>query len=326
MSGDPHGDIDSGERHRVLPLMVASLLIPSEQADSKHTPHAMAITLDVDTIPGLREVFNRQRAGEEFDVVSRWGALMDADGTESPLALVDFYLPEVNLGVEIIIDVDRYPDSLLAGVRSGTVYLLDTELSQELQQRDISSAIAEYQPLVIKPPDPKLVVGILQQRHDLPFETYQPEFRDVTPELHNNEVCVFIEGTRLITSYAIQYYPDGSPTILIVESALDEIRKAVQEDAKLKDAGHFSPVRSTMSCASTDLPTGISSVGRSSRPSAEPGPGWRLWPAHRAAYIGGTHQGTATRPSALGARPRPVGLTRRGIRKLLLKLPTDSKT
>jgi hypothetical protein len=214
--------------------MVSSLLIPSEHADSKHTPHAMAITLDVDAIPGLRDVFDRQRAGEEFDVECRWGALMDADGTESPLALVDLYLPDVNLGVEIIIDADRYPDSLLAGVRSGTIYLLDPDLSQELQKRDISSAITEYRPLVIKPPDPKPVVGILQQRHDLPLETYQPEFRDVTAESHNAEVCAFIERTRPITSYAIQYHPDGSPTILIVESALDEIREAVHEDAKLE--------------------------------------------------------------------------------------------
>jgi hypothetical protein len=227
-------DIHPERRQHVKPIMVASLEVASMTGRAERPAHAMAITLDLDAVPGLRQVFERQRAGEDFDVISRWGAAVDTECEEAPYALVDFYLPEVDIGVEIAIEVDRYPDSLLAGIRSGTVYLIDPELAGLLQKQDIAATLDEYKPLVLQLPDSKPVIGVLQQRFDFPREIYEPERRAVTPETHRAEVEAFIAGAKAISLLAVQYNDAATPTIVIVEPSVSQIRAGLVHDAHLE--------------------------------------------------------------------------------------------
>lgn len=229
----PRNETDYGPpRHRVVPLMVASLLTPQEGPGARRDPYGMVLTLDVDAIPGLRDVFTRQRGGATFDVVSRWGAAIDNEEDETPLVLVDFYLPEVELAVEIAIDVDDNLDSLLVGIRSGTVVLVDEELSLAFQKTDIATAFAEYQPLVIQPPDPKPAIGVIQQRHELPVEAYQPERREVTPGTSHSELEQFIENTTVVLQSAIQYHRAGTPTIVLVDPGVAPLQAAIAPGAE----------------------------------------------------------------------------------------------
>jgi hypothetical protein len=227
-------DIRPERRHRITPIMAASLEVASPGISTQREAHAMAITIDVDEVPGLRRVFSRQRAGEEFDVISRWGAAVDTEDDAAPYALVDFYLPEVDIGVEIAIEVDRYPDSLLAGIRSGTVFIIDAELSGLLQKCDIASTLDEYKPLALRLPDPKPVIGVLQQRFDLPREAYEPERRPVTPTTQQAEFEAFIVDANPVTTYAIQYRNEGTPTIVIVDPIVRRLRDRIAGDARLE--------------------------------------------------------------------------------------------
>jgi len=129
-------------------------------------------------------------------------------------------------------NVDKYSDSLLAGIRSGKVILIDLELALAMQKEDIWSVLERYRPLVVQPPDAKPVIGVLQQRHDFPREVYEPERRDVTPETSKAELYSFIEDATIISGLAVQYYQDGTPTIVLVDPAVAEIREKLPEDAQ----------------------------------------------------------------------------------------------
>lgn len=225
---------EAGPRQRVLPLMVGSLREPRPSDEVAHPPYGMAITLDVDAISGLSDVIARQRGGEVFDVVARWGAAMDETGEHSPLVLVDFFMPQTGVGAEIGIEVDQFPDSLIAGIQSGRIVLLDSDLSEVLQKRDISATLTEYKPITLEMPDPKPAIGVLQQRFDFPRGVYAPQRRDVTPETSEDDFEEFVAGAALTRLAALQYRPDGAPTIILVDPGSAGTRAQIDEDATVE--------------------------------------------------------------------------------------------
>ncbi len=78
------------------------------------------------------------------------------------------------------------------------------------------------------------MIGVLQQRFDLPREAYEPERRPVTPASQRAEFGAFIANANLVTTYAIQYRDEGTPTIVIVDPIVRKVRERIADDARLE--------------------------------------------------------------------------------------------
>jgi hypothetical protein len=227
------GDLD--KRHRIRPLVVAGALVPDPSGGVDHEAFALVLTVDVDAVPGFREVIDRQREGEEFDVISRWGVAMDQSGVRPPVALIDFFLPEFDLGIEIGIDVDQHPKSILAAIRSQRVLILDTDSYERVQTEDEAAAYLEsIRPFGLAPVDSKPLIGVLQQRFDLPLEHYEPESGEITEE--NREVVLdsMLADARAVAAFGWSVRGDGPATIYLVDPTSSKLRRGLAEDAKVE--------------------------------------------------------------------------------------------
>jgi len=191
-------------------------------SDPYDSPFAMVITILVDAVPGLRDVFKRQRNGEEFDVRSRWASEVDLNGVRSPVVLVDFLILDPLIGVEIPIPVDGHPKPIEAGIRSGLIIVRDPELAEVMQKRNHASALNEYRPLALRPPDPSPIVGVLQQRFDFPRRMSEANsaYEELVP---NSEAArEFAKGTRQISGAYLLYRRGLTPMLILVDSRVGE--------------------------------------------------------------------------------------------------------
>jgi hypothetical protein len=226
---------EEGKRHRLAPMMVGSLSTPDPDGGSNHPPFAMLLTVDVDAVPGFREVVARQEAGEEFDVAARWAAAMDDEGNHPPHAVLDFYLPEFDLGIAIYIDVDEYPNSIQAALRTGRVAIVDPPTSARLQQADdVAAALDEVRAFSVQPPDPAPLVGVLQQRFDFPRERYEPIRETLTPETSAEVANAFLEGGTIVAGAGVFVRGDAPSSIILVDPGSGSLRAELADDAKVE--------------------------------------------------------------------------------------------
>ena len=232
------GSVDLGDvenRHRITPLVVAGALLPDPSGGSGHAPFALMLSIDVDSVPGFREVIDRQRAGEEFDVVSRWGAAVDKSGEHAPLAIVDFYLPEFELGIAIGIDVDEHPGSILTAIQSGLVLILDTDSYERLQMADKSgSLLEELRPFSVQPTDPKALIGVMQQRFNMPLQRYEPERIVLTDENRGEMIAKLFADARPVKGIGVSVRGDGPATIILADPDSASLREKIPEGAKVE--------------------------------------------------------------------------------------------
>jgi hypothetical protein len=226
---------DPEKRHRVRPLVVAGALVPDPSGGVEHEAFALILTLDVDLIPGFREIINRQRNGEEFDVISRWGVAMDKSDEHPPVALIDFYLPEFDLGIEIGIDVDEHPRSILGAIRSRRVLILDPDSYEQLQKAEEGGRFLEsIRPFGLGPADSKPLIGVLQQRFDLPLDHYEPEWNEITEENREALASSVLEGARSVAGVGWSVRGDGPATIFLVDPTYARPRDDLPVDAKIE--------------------------------------------------------------------------------------------
>lgn len=223
------------ERHILKPLVVSSVLLPDPSGAAEHVPVALLVSVNPDDVPGFREILNRQEAGEEFDVNTRWGAGMDEEGEHSPTVLVDFYLPEFELAIVIPIDVDEYPNSIQAGIRTGRVAIVDPDrYLRLLEAPEMGTAMDELRVFTVQPGDPTPAIGVLQQRFNYPRPSYQPEMQTLTPEVSAAVGEKFIEGGRMASAAAFVLRGDGPTTIFLVDPESGPIKEAVSDEAKVE--------------------------------------------------------------------------------------------
>jgi hypothetical protein len=226
---------DESKRHNLVPLVVGSLSIPDPTGGAQHPPFAMLLTVDVDTVPGFRDVLSRQLAGEEFDVFARWAAEIDEGGGSPPQVVLDFYLPELELGISIYIDVDRHPESIQVAIQTGRVIVIDPELSVRLQQEEeIGTALDELRVFSVEPPDPSPLIGVLQQRFDFPREAYEPERHALTPETSAAAAEKFVADGRIVTGAGVCVRGDGPASIVLVDPESGPIAEKIPTGAKVE--------------------------------------------------------------------------------------------
>lgn len=231
-----HTDMgDEEKRHRIVPLVVGSVSVPDPNGGAQHKPLAMLLTIDIDAVPDLREIFRRQQDGEEFDVRARWAAAMDRTGTHPPNLVLDFYLPEFDLGIAIYIDVDEHPKSIQAAILTGRAILVDPERSVQLQEEDeIGTALDELRVFTVQPPDPKPAIGVLQQRFNFPRPTYEPERQAVTAENSEEVAEEFFADSRVAAGAAVYVRGDGPSSIIIVDPESAVLKDRIPDGTRVE--------------------------------------------------------------------------------------------
>jgi hypothetical protein len=204
---------------RVWPLMVGGIGNDGS-LDPYDSPFAMVITIEVNAVPGLREVFTRQRNGEEFDVKSRWGTWVDLAGVKSPVARLDFLILDPKIGVEILVPVDPHRKPIEAGIRSGLIIVRDPELAGAMQKQSPFGALNTHRPLALRPPDPSPVIGALQQRFDFPRKKTEigGPLIELTPSSPASDE--FVNGVRIPRGAHVLYQRGLIPTLILVDPAV----------------------------------------------------------------------------------------------------------
>jgi hypothetical protein len=225
---------DESKRRRVTPLVVGSLNGADLEGGTNHLPVAMLLTVDPDGVPGFGEVLRRQSNGEEFDVTSRWASAVDRTGTHPPQLVLDFYLPGVDLGISIFIDVDEHPDSIRAAIRTGMVVIVDPEASLRLQREPLGKTLEDLRVFTVQPPDASPAIGVLQQRFDFPIEATAPERREVPPDDRMEALDRFFFEGRSLAGVAVQINGDSLSMIALIDPELSSVKAKIPEGAELE--------------------------------------------------------------------------------------------
>lgn len=227
------GDIT--ERYCVEPLLVAGLTAPDAADGSKGDPAGMLVSIDVSAIPGLGVILDRQGAGECFDIVSRWGGEVDQSGESPPRAVVDFFLPDFDLGVSIFIDVDKASDSIRTAIRTGRIFIVDPSRCKRLQEADeIGTELDRLRPLTVSPPDPKPAIALLQQRIDLPAEEYQLESIELSTANQHAALEAFVDGARSVSKVGVQVSGEGPSVIVLVDQSSGSLAGKIEEGVRVE--------------------------------------------------------------------------------------------
>src|SRR5688500_16330139 len=79
------------------PVVVGSMWTHGA-AGSDEVSESMFIVIDLDQVPALSRLFERQREGEEFDLITRWG-VGTIDDSQSPYSFFEVYFPTEKLGI-----------------------------------------------------------------------------------------------------------------------------------------------------------------------------------------------------------------------------------
>lgn len=224
---------DEAKRHRLMPLQIGSF-DGARTASGERPPLAMMLTVDADAVPGFREVLDRQRAGEEFDVTSRWISVTDRKGRRPPWLVLDFYLPEVDLGIAIYIDVDSSPRSIQAAIRTGLVVVLDPEASLRFHRDPSFETLEQLRVFAMRPPDARPAVGVLQQRFAFPRRTVVPEHVQVSPDDGPEAVAAFFSGARSVSGVGVQISGDALPLIILVDPEIEKLQEGIPTGSELE--------------------------------------------------------------------------------------------
>ena len=226
---------DPDKQHKVVPLVVSSILTPDPSGGEEHPPQAMLVSIDAESIPGFGEILDRQEAGEEFDVVSRWGALTDQDGKHSPLVLLEFYLPDFDLGVSIPVEVDEYPKSILAAIKTKKIVIVDPAPYVRLQEEgEVLGLLDEMRVFTISPPDATPAIGVMQQRFDLPRPKYEAEKHDLDEGNRKAAIDLFLKDARPVAGVGYMIRGNGPVLIALVDPESGEIAERIPRGAKVE--------------------------------------------------------------------------------------------
>ena len=159
-------------------------------------------------------------SGSSFDVITRCGGEISGSTESGPIALIEIALPEVDITVQIAIDVDRYHHSLLAAVRSGKFALFTPATAHSLQTEPIPDALHTTPSMLISLADTKPLMGLLQQRVNLPLAEYRPVLMSRDEYDSQDEMIAdFLDGACIPMGIAIQYRDTGTPSIVLIDSA-----------------------------------------------------------------------------------------------------------
>lgn len=180
----------------------------------------MFAVVDVDANPRLRSIMRSQQSGHDFDVITRAGMGATDNPQESPFALLDIAFIEADLAIELSVRVDDYRESLLALVRSRRLTLMDRERAHAFQTKSSARAVREGTSISVSFGDLKPIMGVLQQRIDLPLPEYAPLQLALTDENRADMVEAFLDRCRAPAQVGIQYRDEGPPSILIVDRDL----------------------------------------------------------------------------------------------------------
>jgi hypothetical protein len=192
------------------------------QADDLASRRAteMFVVVDPDEVPGLRNIMRRQQAGHDFEVVTRCGVGMSGGAGEVPIALVNVAFMEVGLAVEIAIEADEYRNSLLELIRTRQLTIMDSDRSLALQSLPPAQAFRQGLSITVPIGNAEPIMGLLQQRVDLPMPIYAPLAVDLDVDNRAEAVEAFLEDARLPAGMAIQYRDNSRPSIILVDNHL----------------------------------------------------------------------------------------------------------
>jgi hypothetical protein len=209
-------------RQSLTPLLVGSYGLQPGDLETRRAA-AMFIVIDPDEVRGLRNILKRQQAGHAFDVITRCGVRATKDVPEDvPLALFDIAFPEVGLALEIAVNVDESRRSLLEAIRSKQLVLVDAERSIALQTMDPQDAVLKGFSIGVPLHDVTPLIGLLQQRVDLPLPVYRPVAHDVAERDPSETIEEFARGAVFPKAIAIQYADTSSATIMVIDPELPD--------------------------------------------------------------------------------------------------------
>jgi hypothetical protein len=177
----------------------------------------MFAVVDPDEVPGLRNILRRQVAGHDFDVITRCGAATQDDPNQTPIALIDVAFTETAVAVELALEVDEYRHSLLELVRSRQLTIMDSDRSIALQSMPMARAMRQGLSITVPIGHLEPIMGLLQQRVELPLPVYEPLSLALDEENRPDAVGAFLEDCRLPAGVGVQYRADSSPSIVIVD-------------------------------------------------------------------------------------------------------------
>ena len=180
----------------------------------------MFVVVDPNDAPGLRGVLEESQAGHEFDVVTRSGAGVLTDPDASPVALLSVRFTEADLVIELAVDVDGNRNSLVELVRTRRLTLMDDARSNALLSLPPTDAFKVGTSVSIPIDHVEPVIGLLQQRVDLPLPTYAPLATDLDDENREDALKSFVAGARAPRAVAVQYRDYGKPSVVIVDPKL----------------------------------------------------------------------------------------------------------
>jgi hypothetical protein len=224
------------------PLLVGTI---SAQGDDGGTgePWVMTVTLDIDQIPRLREAFERTVAGEELDVVSQWHASIPASPDESPIVFLFLQFTELGLRFRVRFIVDVFRRSLATAARTGTVMLLEPELTKSIRIDRPDEALRSHLQLGLSVPNVEPLRSVLRQRFDLPFpEPPRQAARVIEHGQAVSELERFALGASLASPPLAIYVPADDFTTFVV---LDpDTADAVKEAGDVADRwAHWASLR-----------------------------------------------------------------------------------
>jgi hypothetical protein len=194
---------------------------------------AMTVSIDPDAVVGLREAFERQKAGSQLDVISQWRVMLPHDVKFAPIVLLYLRLPEVNVEFNICFDLDEYKNSLAVAAGTGRVILLEPALNQALLTDSPAKAFAEHLSLGVMVADAEPLRRALQQRFDLPFQDNRDAGRVVEAQQAREALNEFRLNAKEVDDIGVATSDDGLRVIAVVdESAADALQDAGDEESR----------------------------------------------------------------------------------------------
>jgi hypothetical protein len=124
------------------PIDVGSLGFQTE-GGLEREPWAMTVTIDPDSVPHLREAFERNSSGHLLGTITQWHTLTHDDPGVSPLAFLRVQLPEFVLVFNVGFGVDEYKRSLAVAARTGRVFLVEPALNKAMRLESPWTAMRE---------------------------------------------------------------------------------------------------------------------------------------------------------------------------------------
>ena len=234
-----HGGFELSEP-TVDPLDVGNL-VSQELGRETCEPYALYATLDLDSVSGLKDAFQRQKEQSELDVVSQWRVGLPESDSDSPIVLLYLDFPEVGLSFNVRFVLDLHKRSLAVAARTGRVLLFEPELTLALKTSDPAEAMANHLSIGLNTSDTEPLRRVLHQRFDLPLQSEPPRPQAVPPANARAALDQFRmdagspDDVRLLVGL-------GTSTLIVVvdQDAEDMIR--AQRDMR-KPWGHWASMQ-----------------------------------------------------------------------------------